>query len=121
LIAVLTRSTAPCVVGSVLFWLLAWGINYGSVMALATPESQSLPPLTRTLASAAYWISPKPIDLGLIMFNALNTQEHFDKPPVFKLLEEGHLFSAQLSVLSSLGITGVLLALSAYELRATDY
>ena len=33
LLAVVTRSTVACVFGSVLFWLLAWGINYGSVMA----------------------------------------------------------------------------------------
>ena len=33
LLAVITRSTVACVFGSVLFWLLAWGINYGSVMA----------------------------------------------------------------------------------------
>ena len=33
LLAVLTRSTVACVFGCALFWLLAWGINYGSVMA----------------------------------------------------------------------------------------
>ena len=33
LLAVVTRSTVACVFGSMLFWLLAWGINYGSVMA----------------------------------------------------------------------------------------
>ena len=33
LLAVVTRSTVACVFGSILFWLLAWGINYGSVMA----------------------------------------------------------------------------------------
>ena len=33
LLAVVTRSTVACAFGSVLFWLLAWGINYGSVMA----------------------------------------------------------------------------------------
>ena len=29
LLAVITRSTVACVFGSLLFWLLAWGINYG--------------------------------------------------------------------------------------------
>ena len=39
LLAVVTRSTVACVFGSVLFWLLAWGINYGSVMARGMPRN----------------------------------------------------------------------------------
>ncbi len=35
LLAVIMRSTVACVFGSLLFWLLAWGINYGYVMAQA--------------------------------------------------------------------------------------
>ncbi|MGO9921682.1 MAG: transcriptional regulator [Isosphaeraceae bacterium] len=121
LLAVVTRSTVACVFGSVLFWLLAWGINYGSVMAHGMPEPQYLPSFTLALAEVAYWIFPKPIDAGLILFNALHAQHHFEKPVVFKLLESGQAFSPQLSILSSLVITGVLLALSAFEFNATDY
>jgi ABC-type transport system involved in multi-copper enzyme maturation permease subunit len=62
LLAVLTRSTVACVFGSVLFWLMSWGINYGSVMARSLSESQSFPSTTHALAEAAYWICPKPID-----------------------------------------------------------
>ena len=40
---------------------------------------------------------------------------------VFKLLESGQAFSPQLSILSSLVITAVLLALSAYEFNTKDY
>jgi len=39
----------------------------------------------------------------------------------FKLLESWQAYSPQLSILSSLAITVVLLALSAHELNATDY
>jgi ABC-type transport system involved in multi-copper enzyme maturation permease subunit len=119
LLAVLTRSTTACVFGSVLFWLLAWGINYGTVMARTMPESLS--PFTLALADAAYWISPKPIDSSLILFNALGGERHFEKPPVFQLLESWQAFSAPLSILSSFAITAVLLALSVHELNATDY
>jgi hypothetical protein len=80
LLAVMTRSTAACVVGSLLFWLLGWMINYGAVMARGTPESQALPSSTRALIEAGYWISPKPIDSGLILFNALGAHRDFDKP-----------------------------------------
>jgi ABC-type transport system involved in multi-copper enzyme maturation permease subunit len=121
LLAVLTRSTVACVFGSVLFWLLAWGINYGSLMVRGTAESQSLPATTVALAKGAYWISPKPIDAGLILFNALDARHHFEKPVAFQLLDAGQAFSPLLSILSSLVITGVLLALAAYEFRHTDY
>jgi ABC-type transport system involved in multi-copper enzyme maturation permease subunit len=121
LLAVTTRSTVACVFGSLLFWLLAWGINYGSVMAHGTQESQQLPSFTLVLTEVAYWISPKPIDAGLILFNALDADRHFEKPVVFQLLESGHTFSPQLSLLSSLAIAVVLLALSAYEFNAKDY
>jgi ABC-type transport system involved in multi-copper enzyme maturation permease subunit len=121
LLAVLTRSTVACVFGSLLFWLVAWGINYGAVMARGLSEAANLPAPTLALAEAAYWVSPKPIDAGLILFNVLNAQQHFEKPVVFHLLESGSGFSPELSVLSSLAITAVLLALSAYEFKATDY
>jgi ABC-type transport system involved in multi-copper enzyme maturation permease subunit len=121
LLAVLTRGTVACVFGSVLFWLVAWGINYGCVMARGSLEAQYLPARALALIEAAYWISPKPIDGGLILFNALDAQSHFEKPVVFNLIESGHKFSPYLSILSSLVLTGILLALSAYELDAKDY
>ena len=121
LLAVVTRSTAACVFGSVFFWLLSWGINYGGVMARNLSETQHLSPATQFLTRAAYWISPKPIDAGLILFNALHAEGHFEKPLVFKLLETGPDFSVQLSLLSSLVIAGVLLAVSTHEFNAMDY
>lgn len=108
-----------CVFGSVLFWLLAWGVNYGSVMAMAMPEP--LPPLTSALADAAYWISPKPVDASQILFNALDAEHDFVKPPVFKVLDSWQEFSPLLSILSSLAITAVLLGLSVHELNTKDY
>jgi ABC-type transport system involved in multi-copper enzyme maturation permease subunit len=118
LLAVMTRSTVACAFGSVLFWLLGWGINYGA--ALARGMSETVPHFTRILSDAAYWISPKPIDAGLILFNALDAQRHFEKPVAFKLIEE-QAFSPSLSILSCLALTAALLALSAHELNATDY
>ena len=55
LLAVLTRSTVACVFGSVLFWLVAWGINYGSVMAVAAPDT-SLPRFTAVLIEQSHGI-----------------------------------------------------------------
>ncbi len=121
LLAVVTRSTVACVFGCILFWVLAWGINYGGVMARQMPQSQYLPASTVALAQASYWVTPKPIDAGLILFNALNAKENFEKPSVYKLVESGPLFSPQLSILSSLLMTFAVLALSAHEFRTADY
>ncbi len=121
LLAVIMRSTVACVFGSVLFWLLAWGINYGCVMARSVREPQSLPAGTVALAEGAYWIFPKPIDAGVILFNALDAKHHFEMPFVFQLLGSSHAFSPHLSILSSLAFTGVMLALSTYEFNALDY
>jgi ABC-type transport system involved in multi-copper enzyme maturation permease subunit len=121
LLAVATRSTVACVFGSILFWLVAWGINYGSVMAHNVPEPDSLAPGVVACADAAYWVTPKPVDGGLMLFNALQAEQHFDKPIVFRVLESRPSFSVQLSILSSLLITALLLAMSAYEFNALDY
>jgi ABC-type transport system involved in multi-copper enzyme maturation permease subunit len=121
LIAVVTRSTVACVLGSVLFWLLAWGMNYGRVMALGMPEAQALPTFTLVLVEAAYWISPKPIDGGLLLFNTLDAHQHFARPAVFVLIESGRMVSPLFSILSSLATTAGLFALSAYEFSTMDY
>ncbi len=121
LVAVITRGTAACVLGAVLFWLLAWGINYAKVTARAAPDPQAVSAASLVLADAAYWISPKPIDAGLILFNSLGAQRDFEKPDVFKLVESDHGFSWRKSVLSSILITIVLLALSVHEFKAIDY
>ncbi|HEV3146135.1 MAG TPA: hypothetical protein VGZ47_19770, partial [Gemmataceae bacterium] len=119
-LGVLTRSTVACVFGSLLFWLLAWAINFGSAMAPGHLDSDTMPSSTTRLAQAAYWISPKPIDAGLVLFNALGAEEHFDKPIIFKIVE-AQGFSPLLSILSSVLLAAALLALSAYEFRAKDY
>lgn len=121
LLAVVTRSTVACVFGSVLFWLLSWGVNYGGVMVRGLPEHESPPRAALALMDAAYWVSPKPIDAALILFNTLDAQHHFEKPPVFKALESGRAFSPRTSLLSSLVLTAALLALATHEFNATDY
>jgi len=121
LTAVVTRSTVSCAFGSVLFWLLAWATNYGCAMARGVRDREYLTSATRSLAEAAYWALPKPIDAGLILFNALDAHRHFDKPWLFDLLESGQTLSPQLSILSSLMLAGALLAVAAFELNATDY
>lgn len=42
LLAVFTRSTVICVFGSILFWLMCWGMNYGRHAMLVLPELQNV-------------------------------------------------------------------------------
>ena len=122
LLAVINRSTVACVFGAALFWLLSWGINFGCVMARDVLEPQYVSGGTRcALGGCARWISPKPVDAGLILFNALDAQHHFEKPVVFTHLESGQAFSPCLSIISSLVLTVVLLALSTHEFNSTVY
>src|SRR5262249_49239955 len=79
LLGVLTRSTVACVFGSVLFWLLAWGMNYGGAVASSPSESENVTALAIALAGVGYWVFPKPIDYGLMLFNALDARHHFAK------------------------------------------
>jgi ABC-type transport system involved in multi-copper enzyme maturation permease subunit len=120
-LAVVARSTVACVFGSLLFWMLAWGINYGSATARGIAEPRCLPSFTRASADVAYWIFPKPIDAGLILFRALDAHRHFEEPAAFRLLESWPSFSPRLSILSSFMIAGALLALSAHEFNERDY
>ncbi len=119
--AVLTRSTAACLFGSVLIWLLAWAINYGRLSVRALADPQFLNGAGRALTEFAYWIMPKPIDLGLIVFNLLDARSHFAKPAVFTQLETTQSFNLTASCLSNLVIAAALLALSVRELNKTDY
>lgn len=121
LVGVVTRSVAATVTSSVLFWLVAWAINYGAIMAQSLPQAQELPVSTRVLSRIAYWISPKPIDAGCILFNSLDAGQHFDKPTLFRLLESGDRFSPELAILSSILILTVLLGLAIHEFNVMDY
>jgi ABC-type transport system involved in multi-copper enzyme maturation permease subunit len=121
LVAVVTRSTPACVFGSLLFWLLAWAVNYASVMVHVIRGPQFVSTAGRSLVGFAYWIMPKPIDLGLILFNLLDARAHFAKPVVFEQLEATHTLVPALSCLSSLLIIAAFLALSVHELNHADY
>jgi len=119
-IAVCTRSTVACVIGSILFWLLCWGLNFGRHAFLITPDlNQS--GLTAFIVEAAYWIAPKPADLGLLLFDALKAEDYFGRLVDMKRLDEVGGVMPAMSVLTSLAATLVILTLAAVQFRKTDY
>jgi hypothetical protein len=123
LLAVLTRSTVVCVFGSILFWCIAWGMNYGRHVWAATshlmPDGQFSTSLS-WLIDLGYWILPKPADFGMLLYNALDAKNYFGSAFDMTSLA-AHGFSIWLSVLTSLAFTAVVLFGSARQFAATDY
>jgi hypothetical protein len=118
-LAVCTRSTVVSVFGSIAFWILCWGMNYGRHAAVAAeklaPESRFSESLI-WLADLGYWILPKPADLGMLVYNALGAQDYFQP-----LLAPGLSISFGLSILSSLAFTAWLLRAAAKQFESLDY
>lgn len=124
LLAVCTRSTVLCVFGSILFWFLCWGMNYGRhTVALAqhmTPEAAFSASVMR-LADVGYWILPKPADFSFLLFDALDAQGSFRQQFDLQALREAGFFSLELSVLTSLAFTAYMLLASARQFARADY
>lgn len=163
LLAVWTRSTVSCVFGTILFWLLCWGMNYGHhamlarklddrrlqvqtehLLVLTAAPGGGLPgsvpwsglglinqwnpgrpppvtPASSVLMEIGYWIMPKPADMGIILSDALKADDFVGQLTEYKILRKHDAFHLQLSVLSSLLIMVVFLALAGYEFVTTDY
>jgi hypothetical protein len=119
LLAVCTRSTVVCVFGSIAFWGICWSINFGrhALMAtwdLTTQGSFSAPLVW--LANVCYWLLPKPVDLGRLVFDALGAGSHF-RP----VLENTAAVSLPLVILTSLLFTGYVLLAACRQFAGTDY
>ena len=120
-LAACTRSTVACVFGSVLFWLLCWVLNYGRHAALAMPELQAFSPAFYGIVETLYWILPKPADLGMILFDALQAGDSFSRLFDYQALQSRGAFSPELSVLSSILFTVAMLAAAGRQLAVTEY
>lgn len=121
LLAVCTRSTVVCVSGSLLFWFLCWGINYGRHVAVLLPESAGASSALVALADVGYWVLPKPADLGYVLFDTLGAGHAFRAPEAFQALATRGVFYPLLSLLTSLAFALCTLAVAAWEFARTDY
>jgi ABC-type transport system involved in multi-copper enzyme maturation permease subunit len=121
LLSVWTRSTVACVFGSLLFWMMCWGMNYGRLALHSLADLQGLAPLLEGLVDLGYWVLPKPADFNLLLFDALHGQKYFETLFDVRALQESGLLQPDLSVASSLLFAAGMLGLSAHQLNATDY
>src|SRR5271165_964799 len=121
-LAVCTRSILACVLGSVAFWFLCWGMNYGRHCLLAL-ESHMPPlhPVLRGLAEAGYWILPKPVDLGTMLHRVLDAGDSFRSLSELQKVQELGAFYPELSLVTSLLFAIVMIVVAARQLSATDY
>jgi ABC-type transport system involved in multi-copper enzyme maturation permease subunit len=123
LLAVCTRSTVVCAFGSILFWSIAWAMNYGR-HALAA-RSQLMPDghfssSVSWLVDFGYWVLPKPADFGMLLYNALDAKDFFGSTFDAASLA-AHGFSLWLSVLTSLAFTAYMLFAAARRFATLDY
>jgi ABC-type transport system involved in multi-copper enzyme maturation permease subunit len=125
LLAVWTRSTLVCAIGSVLFWFMCWGMNYGRHFVTAWPEldpcAPALPPLFQGLTDLAYWILPKPVDMGMILRQVLEAGDSFRSFAELEAVQCSGGFMPELSILTSLLFCASMLGVAARQLAVTDY
>jgi hypothetical protein len=121
LLAVATRSTVACVFGSVVFWLLCWGMNYGRHALVGMPDLAETSSALGNLVEIGYWILPKPADLGILLFNALEAGQHFGQLSVFEAVQNRGAFLPEWSIITSLLFMICVLAVAARKFVTTDY
>ncbi|AGA31525.1 ABC transporter permease [Singulisphaera acidiphila] len=125
LIAASRRRTVACLLGSLLFWFLCWGTNYGRHAVVALPvlnrEIAPLSPWLRGTIEVSYWALPKPADLSLILSHAIDADRHFAAVPEFETVQRLRRFHPVLSVVSSLAAACLILAAAARRFATTDY
>jgi hypothetical protein len=121
LLAVSTRSTVACVFGSVVFWVICWGMNYGRNVLVTLPGIGDMPGAIHYLVEAGYWLLPKPADLGMLLFDTMGAGEYFGRALDVDALRRSGAFLPELSVLSSVLFGVVILGLAGYEFVTADY
>jgi hypothetical protein len=115
LIAVCTRNTVACVFGSVAFWFLCWGMNFGRHMIQALPDTGSASAGSLAIVEAGYWILPKPADLGLMLYDALQADSFFSRVTL------ATTYHPAASLAASFAFAIVVLIVSSRRLATTDY
>jgi ABC-type transport system involved in multi-copper enzyme maturation permease subunit len=119
LLGVCTRSTIICLVGSLFFWFLCWGANFGHLAFLANPEATLAP--GRLLAETGYWLLPKPADLNFLLQEAVQSREFFAQGLYFDASPVRQAFDPSVLLSTSLLFIAATLTLAGRRLIKTDY
>jgi hypothetical protein len=120
LLAVGTRSTVACLFGSVLFWLLCWGMNLGRHLVMSR-GLEGMSPAFRPVVEFSYWVLPKPLDFHLLLLKSLQDENVFARAADLHTLAAHSAWSPAISLAASALFGLVFLVLSGYEFVTADY
>ncbi|WP_020468353.1 ABC transporter permease [Zavarzinella formosa] len=120
MLAVWTRSTVVCVFGTLLFWVLCWGMNFGRHAVVAN-EPKGISPASLAMLDIGYWALPKPGDLNIVLDDALDTQAFSASVPEFEAARKKNRINLPLSVLACLLFSGWMFGVAAWEFRQAEY
>lgn len=128
LLGVWTRNTIPCVLGSVLFWVLCFALNYGrhALMTLdkLSPTTPTPSGITKLFTEVGYWMLPKPADLLVSMEKAIGAVDEkatLASLPEFEAAWNAGLIDPILGSLAGVGFIFAMLFIAGRQLRDTDY
>jgi hypothetical protein len=120
MLAVWTRSTVVCVFGTILFWVLCWGMNFGR-HAVVAHEPLGVSTGSQFILEAGYWILPKPADMNAIFDDALETEGIAASIPEMEKVRTRGRLSLPMSALASLGFALAMFGVAACEFRKAEY
>jgi hypothetical protein len=112
------------VFGSIVFWAICWGMNFGRHAVLAETYQDSNSVFTEravTLVEAGYWLVPKPADLGIVLYDALDASRSFGQVGAFRAVQDHGDFFPELSVLASLAFMVFVFVAASRQFALADY
>lgn len=114
LLAVVTRSTIASVLGTLAIWFACWGVNYWRHAAVAAGDAGAA-------LNTAYWLLPKPADLGMLLADALSAQSLFGQDSVLEAIRRRDDAGLQWSLLTSLIAPLAAFAIAIRKLTRAEY
>lgn len=120
MLAVWTRSTVVCVFGTLLFWVLCWGMNFGR-HAIVAHDPPGMSNGSRFMVEVGYWVLPKPADLNVVFDDALETEGFSGGVPEIASVRRLGKLSLPLSILASSLFAAAMFGVAVYEFRKVEY
>jgi len=120
MLAVWTRSTVVCVFGTLLFWVICWGMNFGR-HAVVAHEPPGMSTGSRFVLEVGYWTLPKPGDLNMVFDDALETRGFAASVPEFETVRQKNEINLAMSALASLLFAAAMFGIAAWEFRNAEY
>lgn len=114
LLAVVTRSTVAAVLGTLAIWFACWGVNYWRHAAIAAGD----PGLA---LNVAYWLLPKPADLGMMLADALSAHSLFGQDSVLEAVRRRDDLGLQWSLPTSLLAPLAAFVTATWKLSRAEY